>query len=358
MPSRLRRFGLVSVSTAAQWHFAMLNDVDRASAYRAAMERVIQPGVTTVLEIGAGSGILSMIAARLGARHIWAIEGNPDYARVARSIIEDNGLSRNITVIEAVSTSVQLGASSVGEATRRTASVQGVAASDATPSIPERPDVLVAELLGTTLDGESQLDYVLDARQRLCRPDTRVIPRAGAQFVSLIQSAGLASITAVDPAVSYLNLNLTRFNVLRDTVNTRLSRPLGVRLHDLGFERLAPRLRILDIDFSGSSKLAAYRTRSSRGYRVVVARAGRLHAAVFSWEAYMGEGRTVTLSTHPEETTGNLPRDVAWGHAVQILEDTSAATPYIDVSAGDELRVDVHFGEMSAVLPAVVVSRK
>ena len=338
MPGRLTRFTTASVRTANQWHFAMLNDVERADAYRRAMATHIVHNKTTVLEIGAGSGLLSMLAATLGARQVWAIEGNPDFAGIARSIIDANGLASRIRVIDAVSTEVQLG---TGPA-----------------SLPERPDLLVAELLGTTLDGESQLDYVNDVRRRLCRADTIVLPTAGAQFVSLMESPALASLTSVHTSAShYLGLNLSGFNALRDTATTSLSRPLGVRLNDLGVRRLAPRLRILEVDFTRPAR-EAYRARGhGAAYRVRAERAGRLHAAVFSWEAYLDVARGVTLSTHPEHTRNNTPRDVAWGHAVQLLEDAERNTAYIAVKAGELLRVNVYFGNFSAAMPAVTVAR-
>ncbi len=52
-----------------------------------------------VMEIGCGTGILSIFAARAGAKHVYAIEFS-EIALFAEEIIKRNGLSEKITVIK------------------------------------------------------------------------------------------------------------------------------------------------------------------------------------------------------------------------------------------------------------------
>jgi protein arginine N-methyltransferase 1 len=52
-----------------------------------------------VLDIGCGTGILSIFAARSGAKHVYAIE-NAEIAHFAVEIIKRNGLSDKITVLK------------------------------------------------------------------------------------------------------------------------------------------------------------------------------------------------------------------------------------------------------------------
>jgi len=52
----------------------------------------------TVLDIGCGSGILSIGAVRLGAQHVLAIDYDAEAVRSARENIDRNGLSDRITV--------------------------------------------------------------------------------------------------------------------------------------------------------------------------------------------------------------------------------------------------------------------
>ena len=77
---------------------AFQNAIARAAARRAPQ---------TVLEIGTGSGLLAMVAARLPQiSHVFTIEANPDLAKLARKIVDLNRLSAKITVVPAVSTQV------------------------------------------------------------------------------------------------------------------------------------------------------------------------------------------------------------------------------------------------------------
>lgn len=52
-----------------------------------------------VMDLGAGTGILSFFAAHAGARKVYAIEST-DMAENARTLIETNGLSDRIEVIQ------------------------------------------------------------------------------------------------------------------------------------------------------------------------------------------------------------------------------------------------------------------
>ena len=42
---------------------------------------------------------------------------------------------------------------------------------------------------------------------------------------------------------------------------------------------------------------------------------------------------------------------------MQLLEDAERRTPYFEVAAGEALRVDAFFGNLSAMMPAVTLSR-
>ena len=79
-------------------HILMVNDLPRGQKYRDAMKAKIRRG-DLVLEVGTGAGLLSCIAARLGAKHVYSIEQSPLLYRVARTVVEANGLSDKITLL-------------------------------------------------------------------------------------------------------------------------------------------------------------------------------------------------------------------------------------------------------------------
>ena len=59
------------------------------------------------LDVGCGTGILSLFAAKAGARHVYGIDMSA-IAESARQIVEDNGLSDRITIIQGKVEDVEL----------------------------------------------------------------------------------------------------------------------------------------------------------------------------------------------------------------------------------------------------------
>lgn len=126
----------------------MLNNAGRADPYVEAMRQTIQPG-DIVLDIGAGPGLFSMLAARMGASKVIAVEPNPSI-RLAKRLTEQNGFSDRIVCIEGVSTEIEL----------------------------EKPaDVIISDLRGVLPLFSQHLPSIIDARNRLLAPGGRLIPR-------------------------------------------------------------------------------------------------------------------------------------------------------------------------------------
>lgn len=74
-----------------------LIDEPRSEAFRAAIEKAVMPS-SRVLDVGTGSGLLAMCAARAGALRVQAIELDPYVAETAERNIEMNKLSHKITL--------------------------------------------------------------------------------------------------------------------------------------------------------------------------------------------------------------------------------------------------------------------
>ena len=72
----------------------MIADTGRTGAYEQALRRRVKPG-STVLDIGTGAGIMALLACRLGARRVYAIEPN-DAIEVARQLAAVNGYTDRI----------------------------------------------------------------------------------------------------------------------------------------------------------------------------------------------------------------------------------------------------------------------
>jgi hypothetical protein len=144
------------------FHYRMLADRERVEGYRRAIEAAVRPG-QHVVEIGTGTGILAVLAARAGAR-VTAIERYSVLA-VAREVARSSGVADRIQFVRGRADLVRL----------------------------ERPgDLLLSELVGNRILNEGLLEATLDARRRLLRPGAGLIPRR------LEILAALASTTRMD----------------------------------------------------------------------------------------------------------------------------------------------------------------
>lgn len=134
------------------WHFAMVNDRPRNDAYKAAIA-LAAPG-KRVLDIGTGTGLLAMMAARTGAKSITSCEANAVIAEQACAIIALNGLAGRVNVIAKHSTALTVGR-----------------------ELDQRAELLITETFSSDLLSEGILPTVEHAHRELLTPDAVVIPR-------------------------------------------------------------------------------------------------------------------------------------------------------------------------------------
>ena len=79
------------------YHHRMLSDSHRVTAYDLALRALVTPGAT-VLDAGAGTGVLAMLAARAGAGRVIAVE-SMDVANLAHALVTHNGLGDRVAVV-------------------------------------------------------------------------------------------------------------------------------------------------------------------------------------------------------------------------------------------------------------------
>jgi predicted RNA methylase len=130
-------------------HKLMLADTERMSAYSQAI--LNNPHLfkdKVVLDVGCGTGILSLMAAQAGAQKVYAID-NCDITSTAEEIIAANNFDKVITVINGLMEDVIL---------------------------PEKVDVIVSEWMGYLLLFEGMLPTVLAARDRWLLPGGLMFP--------------------------------------------------------------------------------------------------------------------------------------------------------------------------------------
>ncbi len=87
-------------------HRRMLADHTRVEAYRAALDELVEPGMV-VADAGTGSGVLAVLAARAGARRVYAID-NSEMVVQAREVVRRSGLADAVQVIRSDFAQVRL----------------------------------------------------------------------------------------------------------------------------------------------------------------------------------------------------------------------------------------------------------
>ncbi|KAI9386368.1 hypothetical protein POPTR_010G014600v4 [Populus trichocarpa] len=131
----------------------MMQDYVRTGTYYAAViENRADFFGRVVVDVGAGSGILSLFAAQAGAKHVYAVEAS-EMAEYARKLIAGNpSLGKRITVIKGKVEEVEL---------------------------PEKADILISEPMGTLLVNERMLESYVIARDRFLVPNGKMFPTVG-----------------------------------------------------------------------------------------------------------------------------------------------------------------------------------
>jgi protein arginine N-methyltransferase 1 len=140
----------------------MIRDTTRMDAYIRALQQAVRPGCT-VLDIGSGTGIFSLLACRLGAGHVHAVEPD-DAIQVARTMAADNGCEDRITFYQKLSTEVIL---------------------------QKKAEVLISDLRGSLPLFEFHIPAIIDARQRLLVSGGTMIPQADSLWAALVAAPDL-----------------------------------------------------------------------------------------------------------------------------------------------------------------------
>lgn len=318
-PERLQRADAELVEQVNLWHYAMLNDEVRNRFYWNGLRSMVAG--RRVLDLGAGSGLLSMMAASHGAASVVAVESSRDLADIAEANIKQNKLQDRIEIVRSLSTDVHR--EDVGDI-----------------------DLVVFELFGTVLNGESVVDYLADARARLLRSSTRIFPAGGAQHCVLIASPSLSRMTRVSSQDTCHGLDLSMMNRLQDTSQT--VNPLsawGLQLTELADVTLmSERICLFDLDFSSCSRRDIPRDQT---YHLRALEDGVIHAVVASWEVWADPSRTTRLTTHLQDADSGPLGESSPPHfsqAVQLVEDVErpGAEPVpFEVAAGEALLLRV-----------------
>lgn len=219
---------------------------------------MIKPQETTVIDLGSGTGFLSFLASRLGAKHVTLIESG-EICAASSALAKRNGI-RNCTILRKHSTEVH--------------------------GLP-KADVLLSETLGNCALEENILESIEDAK-RFLKPTGVIIPGKISQFVCPVVTDRIQKEIDIWENIGF-KLNFTEArdiamnNMYVKTVRTDdlLSGSDAIRQWDsIDFAKKNSSIRSADSSWNASSPITVY------GF-------------VLWWNAELTKG--VELSTSPFE---------------------------------------------------------
>lgn len=292
---------VVYAAMVPAWHFTMLNDDARNDAYDRAIRAAVRPG-DNVLEIGTGSGILAMMAARAGAERVTTCEANPALADVARRIVAANGFAERVSVVARKSTQIEVGR-----------------------DLPRPADLLIMEIFDSALLGEGVLPSLADARARLLSPSARVLPERARVYAAAVEMPGLRR---VNPIRRVAGFDLSPFAVFSNPAGQMVE--LGAEPHRLLSEPFA----VFDFDFRAPVPNAGE-------YRVEVPAiaAGTVHAVAVWYDLFLDDQTIMTTApgierNHWKQAVDFLPADIAVAAGQRLVAQARYAGTRLKVEMG------------------------
>ena len=156
---------IIAKNRVPKWHIPMMNDTKRNNAYLKAINSAIKDH-EYVLEIGTGSGLLSMMASDAGAEKVVTCEASEPISQAAKKIIDINGYKDRIKVLNKKSTELIIG-----------------------KDLDNKADIIISEILSSEFVGEGVQTSLSDANKRLIKENGKMIPEAGEIKIALLESS-------------------------------------------------------------------------------------------------------------------------------------------------------------------------
>ena len=179
------------------WHFSMLNDKKRNQKFEDAIKNIVT-SKDIVLDIGSGTGILSMIAVKNGAKKVLACEMSEAMQSVADECAAANGMEGYVTMFKCHSTRL---------------SVDPSASSSLKPfTLPDKCSLVISETVDAGLFGEGIIDALSHAWKNILKSPAnggRVIPCSAKVYCCAIECAEIHRKHVVTSKINLDNVLIT-----------------------------------------------------------------------------------------------------------------------------------------------------
>jgi len=270
-------------------HEEMLKDEVRMKSYRNAIvnnKHLFRDKI--VLDVGCGTGIMSLFAAKTGAKQVFAVDAS-DIAKQAKQIVEDNHLSHIITVIKGKIEEIELPVPKV--------------------------DIIISEWMGYCLLYESMLQTVLYARDKWLAQDGIILPDKAYLNICAIEDADYK-----DDKINFWE-NVQGFN-MSSIKRLAMQEPLVDVVDGNQVMSTTARIKAIDIASVKEDDLSF-----KSPFRLVATRDDFCHALVVSFDMEFSKThKKIFFSTAPTAPYTH------WKQTVFYLNDV------LSVKKGEELR--------------------
>lgn len=301
-------------------HAWLVLDAVRTRAFFESIQRVVRPG-DTVVDIGSGSGLLALFAAKAGAKKVYAIERSP---------------SANLAIAHAVAN----GVADVIEVVREEAADAFDPAHPKFLAGARDARVIVGEILGHFAPDED-MHRVFTAAKRVARPDAVTVPQSYALTLALAaHERTRADAAALDDVHGISLVALRRLLTSRPLVDTvRSSELLGDEARTDTFAVAGPMPRTYRATFTAS-------------------RAGAANAVVAGFDCMLDDRTRLSTAVDSAPTTWEQtvfpldpPLDVVPGTAVTLTLEPRLVTERATYRWRAETATEVRTGDaMSGML--------
>lgn len=269
-----------------RWHFPMINDERRNHAYDAAINNCVQTAGASshgqrVVDIGGGSGLLAMMAARAGADQVVTVERVGDMAACATRVLESNGYGDKIKVVHGSSLDIKPEALGFKDSARAT--------------------IVLSEVLDDGLLGEGVIPTVAHARRELAVPDALVIPAAAKVWAMVVAMPSQPEPIIMPASSTPKNCAAQRWHAYDTMRPPEVKKYTSLRLDRIKFTPLTAPFPVFSFDFDAPLDDPSSEAEYSREQDIQVdaIATGTANAVVFWF--------TLTLNRKEDETT---PADI------------------------------------------------
>ncbi|ODN02752.1 Protein arginine N-methyltransferase 7 [Orchesella cincta] len=278
----------------------MLHDHDRNMRYFEALRYEIgrlkslgQPA--HVLDIGTGTGLLSMMAVVAGATSVVACDAFTPMLECAKKVIARNGFEKQIKLIPKRSTELVVGV-----------------------DLPHRCNLLVTEVFDTELIGEGAISTFNHAHAELLTDPCVVIPRTSIVYAQVMDSPEVVKWNSLPERLQLSSLDIKFPSNVRECSGVPSVQDLqldAIQKHE--FKPLSPPIPIFEFDFEVAKRIPMKRNASA----VFRSEAdGNANTVFLWWDLDMDSSGENILSCQPEYVKSGpkawfdkcLPQDAAW----------------------------------------------